>query len=124
MTINDIENIPLERFNEDELADLNQRIVARLKLLDSEHTQREMMRFSVGESVGFEPPGKGRQRGTLVKYNKKTVTVIAEGGRRWNVSPHLLYRDTDTQSQSVSQHWQQPAGTGSFSNVIALRARK
>jgi hypothetical protein len=122
--MNDIENIPLERFNEDELADLNQRIVARLKLLDSEHTQREMMRFSVGESVGFEPPGKGPQRGILVKYNKKTVTVIAEGGRRWNVSPHLLYRDTETKAQAVSKPWQHQTGTGSVSNVIALKARK
>jgi hypothetical protein len=23
-------------------------------------------------------------------YNRKTVTVLTEGGQRWNVSPHLL----------------------------------
>ncbi len=26
----------------------------------------------------------------LVKYNRKTVTVLTEDGRKWNVSPHLL----------------------------------
>jgi len=26
----------------------------------------------------------------LVKYNKKTVSVITESGQKWNVSPHLL----------------------------------
>ena len=30
------------------------------------------------------------QFGTLVKYNKKTVTVVTESGQKWNVSPHLL----------------------------------
>ncbi len=28
--------------------------------------------------------------GTLVKYNRKTVTVVTDNGQRWNISPHLL----------------------------------
>jgi hypothetical protein len=31
-----------------------------------------------------------RVEGTVTRYNKKTVTVIADDGRRWTVSPHLL----------------------------------
>jgi hypothetical protein len=31
----------------------------------------------------------------LVKYNKKTVTVITESGHKWNVSPHLLTKIKD-----------------------------
>ena len=83
-------NIDIDSLSEDELIALNQRIVERLKFLESIHTHKEMMQFNPGDKVSFEPPGRGRQIGTLVKYNKKTVTVITEGGQKWNVSPHLL----------------------------------
>jgi len=83
-------NIDIDSLSEDELIALNQRVVERLKFLESMHTHKEMMQFNPGEKVSFEPPGRGRQIGTLVKYNKKTVTVITEGGQKWNVSPHLL----------------------------------
>lgn len=83
-------SIEIEHLTEDELIALNGRIVERLKFLESMRTHNEMMQFSVGEEVSFEPPGRGRQVGTLVKYNKKTVTVITESGQKWNVSPNLL----------------------------------
>jgi len=28
--------------------------------------------------------------GVLVRYNRKTVTIITDDGQRWNVSPSLL----------------------------------
>jgi hypothetical protein len=28
----------------------------------------------------------------IMRYNRKTMTVIADGGRQWNVSPSLLRR--------------------------------
>jgi len=75
----------------DDLVELNHKIVERLKFLDSMHTHKEMMRFSPGDQVCFEPPGRDQQLGTLVKYNKKTVAVITDTGQKWNVSPpHLL----------------------------------
>jgi len=82
--------IDIDSMNYDELVDLNQRIVARLKFLDSMHAHKEMMQFSIGAQVCFAPPGRGKQFGTLVKYNRKTVTVITASGQKWNVSPHLL----------------------------------
>ena len=80
----------IDSLNYDELIELNQKIVARLKFLDSMHAHKEMLQFSLGDQVCFEPPGRGKQFGTLIKYNKKTVTVITESGQKWNVSPHLL----------------------------------
>ncbi|QIL90508.1 hypothetical protein ACONUD_10120 [Microbulbifer harenosus] len=91
-------NIDIDSLSEDELIALNQRIVERLKFLESMHTHKEMMQFNPGEKVSFEPPGRGRQIGTLVKYNKKTVTVITDGGQKWNVSPHLLSKVKEVQS--------------------------
>jgi hypothetical protein len=82
--------INIDNLSEDELIELNHRIVERLKFLETMHTHNEMMQFSPGEQVSFEPPGRGRQIGTLVKFNKKTVTIITENGQKWNVSPHLL----------------------------------
>jgi hypothetical protein len=83
-------NIDIDSMSYDELVKLNHKIVERLKFLDSMHIHKEMMQFSPGDKICFEPPGKGKQFGTLVKYNKKTVTVITESGQKWNVSPQLL----------------------------------
>ena len=82
--------INIDSLSYDELVQLNHKIVERLKFLDSMHTHKAMMRFSPGDQVCFEAPGRDKQFGTLVKYNKKTVTVITESGQKWNVSPHLL----------------------------------
>jgi len=80
----------IDSLSYDELVELNHKSVARLKFLDSMHTHKEMMQFSPGDQVCFETPGRGKVFGTLVKYNKKTVTVITESGQKWNVSPHFL----------------------------------
>ncbi len=82
--------INIDNLTEDELVKLNHRIVERLKFLETFHTHNEMMQFSPGEQVSFQPSGRSPQFGTLVKFNKKTVTVITESGQKWNVSPQLL----------------------------------
>jgi hypothetical protein len=82
--------IDIDNMTEAELLELNHRIVQRLKFLDSMHHHHEMLKFNVGDKVSFEPPGRGRLTGTLVKYNQKTVTIITDAGQRWNVAPSLL----------------------------------
>ncbi len=81
--------IDLKKMSTDELVALNHRIVERLKYLESVQTYKSMRAFNIGAKVSFESR-EGRELGTLVKYNRKTVTVITEGGIRWNISPHLL----------------------------------
>ncbi len=92
--------IDIDKLSEDELIELNHRIVERLKFLESFHNHKEMMKFNIGEQVSFEPPGRGRQIGTLAKFNKKSVTVITEAGQKWTVSPHLLSRVKPLKGQS------------------------
>lgn len=82
--------IDIDTMTEAELIELNQRIVQRLKFLESMHHHTEMLKFSIGDKVSFEPPGRGRLTGTLIKYNQKTVTLITDSGQRWNVAPALL----------------------------------
>ena len=105
--------IDIDRLTESELVELNHRIVERLKFLASMHAHAEMMEFSIGEKVSFHPAGREEQRGVLVKYNKKTVTVVTEEGQRWNVSPHLLYKVKNSKSRS-----------GKRDNVIEIKDRR
>jgi hypothetical protein len=83
--------IDIDRLSEAELIDLNNRIVERLRFIQSAKAHAEMMEFRIGERVSFEPPGRGKLIGTLVKYNRKTVTVVTSDGQKWNVSPHFLF---------------------------------
>ena len=91
--------IDIDNLTENELIELNHRIVERLKFLESMHTHQDMMQFVPGDKVSFEAPGRERQLGTLVKFNKKTVTVITESGQKWNISPHLLSKVQDVTSK-------------------------
>ena len=82
--------IDIDELSEKELIKLNRRIVEKLKFLESVLRHNEMIDFNIGERVSFAPAGSEKQFGVLVKYNKKTVTVVTEQGQRWNVSPFLL----------------------------------
>ena len=82
--------ITIDELSKKELIELNQRIVERLKFLDSVSRHKEMMDFNIGGRVSFTPAGREKQFGVLVKYNQKTVTIVTEQGERWNVSPFLL----------------------------------
>jgi hypothetical protein len=82
--------IDIDKLTEAELLDLNHRIVARLRLLNQMRAHVGMLEFRIGDRVGFEPPGRGWVEGMLTRYNKKTVTVITDEGRQWNVSPDFL----------------------------------
>jgi hypothetical protein len=82
--------IDIDRLSEPELIDLNRRIVERLRIVQTLRSHQQMMRFSVGQRVRFEPPGHGVLAGMITRYNRKTVTVITEDGGQWNVAPTLL----------------------------------
>ena len=49
-----------------------------------------MLQFKIGDRVTFQPNPWETVEGILTRYNKKTVTVIDDSGRQWNVSPGFL----------------------------------
>jgi hypothetical protein len=51
-----------------------------------------MLEFKVGERVQFQPDGHPPVTGVLTRYNRKTVTVIADTAQQWNVAPQFLQR--------------------------------
>jgi hypothetical protein len=84
--------IDIDKLSEAELIDLNNRIVARLRMITEMHAHARMLEFRIGDRVAFQPDDRPRVTGTLTRYNRKTVTVITDDGQRWNVSPSVLRR--------------------------------
>lgn len=102
-----------------ELLELNQRVVARLKMLEAMQAHVEMMAFSIGTRVSFDGPN-GRVEGNLAKYNRKTVTLLTDDGQRWNVSPHLLRAVKDVAPNTDST----PRATAQFPLAKSKKRRK
>jgi len=81
----DIDSLP-----EQDLIELNHKIVARLRFLSQMRSHSIMLDFRIGERVKFRPDGRPEVIGILTQYNKKTVTVITDSGEHWRVAPGLL----------------------------------
>ena len=103
--------IDIDKLTESELIDLNNRIVQRLRLLHQMRAHATMLEFSIGERVCFHPEGRPVTFGVLTRYNKKTVTVITDGGEHWNISPSALRKASAEAT---------PAGS---SNVVPLHKK-
>lgn len=104
--------IDIDSLSEAELIDLNNRIVERLRFLHQARSHRRMLKFKIGDRVSFQPEGHDMVAGCLVRYNKKTVTVISDQGQRWNVAPQFLERVVEPDTA-----WQADA------KIIAMRKK-
>jgi hypothetical protein len=103
--------IDIDRLTEEELVDLNNRVVERLRFLHQMRAHGQMLQFKIGDRVSFQPEGRPVVVGMLTRYNRRTVTVMTDSGQRWNVSPTLLRRDTSGAKEDLAP------------NVIRLRKR-
>ena len=94
--------INIDALSEEDLVELNHKIVTRLRFLSQMRSHAEMLDFRIGEKVKFHPSGHPELSGTLTRYNKKTVTVITEAGQHWNVAPGLLSKlDSHVESNAT-----------------------
>ncbi len=105
-------SININNLTEAELVDLNNRIVERLRFLHQARAHSRMLDFKIGDRVSFQPDGRSLLAGVLTRYNKKTVTVVTDGGERWNVAPGLLHRIVETGTSNAQTQ-----------NVVPLRKR-
>lgn len=83
--------IDIDGLSEDELLDLNRRIVTRLRHLREVQAHEAMQAFRIGDRVSFQT-GPERITGVISRYNRRTVTVVTDGGLHWKVAPSLLQR--------------------------------
>ena len=110
--------IDIDRLSELELIDLNRRIVERLRMVQALRSHQQMMKFSVGQRVRFEPPGHGVLAGMITRYNRKTVTVITDDGGQWNVAPALLRPADPPRAERADSQ------SATDAKVVTLPARK
>ena len=94
--------IDIDKLSEEELIDLNHRIVERLRFLNQMRAHSQMLDFKIGDRVTFQPEGRQPLVGMLTRYNKKTVTVITENGQHWNVAPGLLRKAASTDDRHTA----------------------
>jgi len=81
----------IKRLNEEDLRFLNRLIVERLKLLSQARATEEMICFTRGDRVSFQGHNGKILDCMVIRLNKKTVSVLTDDGRQWNVSPGLLH---------------------------------
>jgi len=81
--------IDIDTLTEAQLLDLNRRIVARMRFIQQMRAHKQMLDFSVGQRVRFRTDMR-IITGVLTQYNRKSVTVMTDDGRKWRVSPVLL----------------------------------
>jgi hypothetical protein len=89
----------IDHLSYEELADLNRRVVQRLRQMQGQQRQSAMLAFQPGDMVSFDTD-RGRKIAVMVKYNQKTVTILTNDGERWNVSPSLLTKVRSVKSQN------------------------
>ncbi len=80
----DIEKLSLEELNA-----LNRRVVDRLRYLHSLKTRAQLDRFEVGDRVSFQSDGRTVE-GTVVRVNRKTLSVHTDHHSHWNIHPKFL----------------------------------
>jgi hypothetical protein len=83
-------DIDLTRYTERELVELNHRIVERIKALRQGRCRESMAEFSVGDRVSFHPDCGHEVIGTVVRLNRKSVTVVSADGAQWRVAPTFI----------------------------------
>lgn len=104
--------IDLTTLSEDELIELNRRIVERLQLMRSTKSLTQLAQFSVGMVVEFDTDDGRTVSGTVARLNRQTATVVAASGR-WRVSPSRLRVVNAPQASKASE-----------SRVVAMPPRR
>jgi len=82
--------IDIDHLTESELIHLNEKIIQRLRMIRQMRAHVQMLGFQIGERVCFQTDRDETVRGMVVRYNKKSVTVVTDDGHRWTVSPGFL----------------------------------
>ncbi len=89
--------VDLTDYTEEELVELNHRVVARLRSLHQQRHFKEMARFNLGDTVSFAAEAGRTVVGKVIRANAKTITVLSSTGEHWRVSPGLLAHTTEGQ---------------------------
>ena len=76
----------------DELVKLSEYIYKRIKFLGETMVFERIQEFEILDKVSFIDNTGNILKGTVVRLNKRTVTVKSDEGKVWLISPFLLNR--------------------------------
>lgn len=65
-------------------------VVERLNLLAQAKSTVQLAQFAEGELVNFTANDGTAKIGRIMRLNKKIVSLFADDGQQWKVSPELL----------------------------------
>lgn len=85
-------SIDISHLSVDELIALNHQVVERIKFMRSMQAHEKMLEFCTGDTVSFQDNGGKQHLAKIIKFNKKTVSVMSDEGHQFNVPPQLLTR--------------------------------
>jgi hypothetical protein len=84
--------IDFAKFTDEELFDLNKRLVEHIKARHQARSQTAIAKFHVGDRVQFKTPEGELIKGTIIRINRKTVTLHSDDHLHWKVSAVLLQK--------------------------------
>lgn len=84
----------LRHMSEEDLRYLNHMVVERLNLLAQAKSTMQLAQFAAGDRVNFTASDGSVKFGTILRLNRKTVSLVTDDGQQWKVSPVLLRKST------------------------------
>lgn len=89
-----VNKIDISKLSLQELRELNLEIQERFEYLKQAESYKALAKLEVGDTVSFQTHEGETIRGTIMRLNKKSVTIVAEDRRGWKVDPILLRKVT------------------------------
>ncbi|PIU15392.1 hypothetical protein COT20_01735 [bacterium (Candidatus Gribaldobacteria) CG08_land_8_20_14_0_20_39_15] len=75
--------------NEEQLKELNYKVVERLKLIHRAKSVMSMAKFNLLDRVYFIHSGE-KKISTVIRLNPRSVTVRLDNGHEWRIAPEFL----------------------------------
>jgi len=83
--INDL----LLNLDENQLKELNHKVVERLKLIRRAKGVMSMAKFNFLDKVYFIHNGN-KKIATIIRMNPRSVTIVLDSGQEWRITPDFL----------------------------------
>ena len=81
--------------NEEQLRELNHKVVERLKLIRRGKSAMSMAKFNLLDKAYFIHNGE-KKIGTVIRLNPRSVTITLADGHEWRITPEFLTKIIET----------------------------
>ena len=75
----------LRHMSEEDLRYLNHMVVERLNLLAQAKSTMQLAQFAAGDRVNFTANDGSVKFGSILRLNRKTVSLVTDDGQQWKV---------------------------------------